>query len=149
MSLDVYLHLPGAQVSRDPVVYLREDGSNKAITLAEWGSRFPEREPVVYTEDDDKVYHANITHNLGTYADAFGLYMPLWRPEDLGIIQAKQLIVPLAVGLEKLLDHTLQCAHAALLPENGWGTHAGLEHFVTEYLAACLHFPEAEVSTWR
>ncbi len=45
------------------------------------------------------VYESNITHNLTEMADAVGIYKYLWRPEELGITKAKDLIKPLADGL--------------------------------------------------
>lgn len=29
------------------------------------------------------VYAANVTHNLNRMADAAGIYLPLWRPEEM------------------------------------------------------------------
>jgi hypothetical protein len=92
-------------------------------------------------------YDANITHNLGSMAEAAGIYKHLWRPEELGITHAKQLIEPLTKGLEKLLasPETLSKHNAP----NGWGTYASLVPFVERYLKACIEYPEATVEVSR
>ncbi len=93
------------------------------------------------------VFDYNITHNLGKMADVVGLYKPLWRPEEIGITKARELIDPLRVGLQRLQDERTACE--AVAPDNGWGTYAGLVKFVTEYLAACEESPDADVSVSR
>ena len=35
---------------------------------------------------------ANITHNLNRMAEAVDLYLPLWRPEEIGIAQAEEIV---------------------------------------------------------
>ena len=49
---------------------------------------------------DDRVFDANITHNLTTMADKAGIYGPVWRPEEVGIVVASQLIEPLRKGID-------------------------------------------------
>ena len=145
MSLDVYLDLPSASVSGSGI-FIRENGSIHEITRAEWDEKFPDREPIVVSIDD-RLYSANITHNLGGMADAAGIYQALWRPEEIGITHAHQLIEPLRAGLEKLRgnpDHYKQ-----FNPDNGWGDYDGLVQFTTRYLEACEQHPTAEVSVWR
>jgi hypothetical protein len=39
-----------------------------------------------------EVYSDNITHNLGEMADAAGIYKALWRPEEIGITKAAELV---------------------------------------------------------
>jgi len=48
------------------------------------------------------VFEGNITHNLGAMAREAGIYEALWRPEEINVTTAEQLIEPLTVGLEKL-----------------------------------------------
>ncbi len=50
-----------------------------------------------------EVFSDNITHNLTEMADAVGLYKPLWRPDEIGITKANQLIGILAEGLQTLI----------------------------------------------
>lgn len=93
-----------------------------------------------------EVYSSNITHNLGNMASAVDLYMPLWRPEEIGITKAYQLIGSLAKGLADLENRP---ELKALNPVNGWGSYDGLVQFVREYLVACLANPYADVSVCR
>lgn len=149
MSLDVYLEIdnqPERSVT-EPAIYVREDGRTQRITRAEWDARYPGREPIVVEPVERRVFTANITHNLNSMADAAGLYMCLWRPEEIGITKAEQLIEPLAIGLKKLQDDPSSFEKHS--PSNGWGTYAGLVEFVAEYLEACREYPSALVSVSR
>lgn len=93
------------------------------------------------------VYDANITHNLGRMAREAGIYMHLWRPDELGIKTAAELIDPLQAGLALLQsdEERFRMFDAS----NGWGRYEHLVKFVTEYLAACEANPDAEVRASR
>lgn len=93
------------------------------------------------------VYSANITHNLGKMADAAGIYQCLWRPEEIGIIKAAQLIEPLAKGLELLKSDPAR--FEAFNSPNGWGTYKHFVPFVEKYLEACKENPDADVTVGR
>lgn len=93
------------------------------------------------------VYDRNITHNLNKMADAAGIYQALWRPEEIHIKFARELIPLLENGLEKLKSNPEH--YKQLNPPNGWGDYDGLVHFVQEYLDACKENPDAEVSVSR
>ena len=70
------------------------------------------------------VFDYNITHNLGKMAEAAGIYQYLWRPEELNITTAGELIEPLTKGLQRLKnspDH-----FRTFEPDNGWGSYDGL-----------------------
>lgn len=149
MSLDVYLEMeelePSVSVER---IYIREDGQTKEISLAEWQERFPGREPfAVETDDDKEVYWANITHNLNKMAGDAGIYEHLWRPDEIGITKAAELIEPLRAGLALLKSDPSR--FKKFNPENGWGTYDGLVAFVEKYLAACEEYPAATVRVSR
>ena len=93
------------------------------------------------------VYDGKITHNLGKMADAAGIYKHLWRPDEIGITHAKQLIAPLTEGLQKLID---QRDHFETFnSSNGWGMYEHFVPFVKKYLAACKENPGAEVRVSR
>lgn len=94
-----------------------------------------------------EVYSANITHNLGPMAKAAGIYECLWRPEEIGITRAGQLIEPLTKGLASLKTspEIFEQYNAA----NGWGLYKHFVPFVEKYLAACIEHPEAEVRADR
>lgn len=151
MSLDVHLRMkhPFLRISKEPRIYIREYGQTRTITREEWDRRFPDREPIAVAvpEADNEVFSANITHNLGRMADEAGLYTCLWRPEKCGITTAADLIGPLTCGLG-LLRNDPQ-TFKTLNPPNGWGDYDGLVRFVEDYLAACIAYPEAEVSVSR
>ena len=93
------------------------------------------------------VYADNITHNLNEMAGAAVLYVALWEPQNLDITKAKQLIVWLRDGLDRLKAEPER--FKAFNPPNGYGNYEGLVEFVEAYLAACEAHPEAEVSVSR
>lgn len=93
------------------------------------------------------VYEGNITHNLNAMAQGAGIYMELWRPEEMGITKAGQLIEPLTRGL-KLLKSDPERFKRFNAP-NGWGTYRDLVGFVERYLDACIENPDARVEVSR
>lgn len=151
MSLDVYLTMKNAPLNLSGSgIFIRENGTTKEITREEWDRRFPDREPIVIkTEagDTNEVYSANITHNLNHMAREAGIYQHLWRPEEVDVKKAKDLIEPLKDGLALLQSDPER--FKAFNPSNGWGDYEGFVRFVGGYLTACYWFPEAKVSVWR
>lgn len=152
MSLDVYLKSDHAWHQEEPKIYIRENGKTVEISQHEWEARCEERgiacEPVMSPPSENNiVYHANITHNLGKMAAAVNLFQHLWRPEELGITKASQLIEPLREGLFNLVSqrHDLEKYN----PENGWGNYDGLVEFTRNYLKACEENPDSEVEVSR
>lgn len=93
------------------------------------------------------VYDANITHNLNSMAEAAGIYKHLWRPEEIGITKAGQLVEPLRDGLALLLSDPERFKEFD--PENRWGDYDGLVDFVRSYKAACEENPNATVCVSR
>jgi hypothetical protein len=144
MSLDVYLTTPGEIHRYEARIFVREDGQTKELTREEWDAKYPGQSPVT-TEigDTNEVFENNITHNLNKMADAAGIYKECWHPGELGITKARQLIEPLAAGLEKLRADPSH--FKAFNPSNGWGNYEGLCRFVSEYLDACKAYPDADV----
>lgn len=149
MSLDVYLEMESFEKSVTVErIFIREDGQTKEISLTEWQERFPGREPfAVETDDGEMVYSANITHNLNKMAGDAGMYDHLWRPDEIGITKAAELVEPLRAGLALLKSDPSR--FKKFNPENGWGTYEGLVAFVEKYLAACEKYPAAVVSVSR
>lgn len=94
-----------------------------------------------------RVFDANITHNLGKMAAEAGIYQYLWRPEELGIFKAEDLIEPLERGLVFLKAN--RETFEKYNPANGWGDYDGLVSFVERYLEACLENPDADVRVSR
>ena len=118
------------------------------ISRAEWDKRYPDREPFATTPHiSDIVFTANITHNLNQMAEEAGIYTCLWRPEEIGITHAWELILPLEEGLQRLRDDPNRFAQ--FNPKNGWGTYDTLVGFVLDYLLACELYPQAIVSVSR
>ena len=93
------------------------------------------------------LYDGHITHNLGKMAAEAGVYDALWRPEEIGITTAGELIQPLAEGLERLRSDPAH--YQEFNPANGCGSYWHLVGFVTDYLAACKKHPKASVLAWR
>jgi len=93
------------------------------------------------------IYTRNITHNLGGMAKAAGIYEALWRPDEIGITKARQLIEPLAAGLFNLENNPKR--FKKYNPLNGWGTYEGLVDFVRDYMNACIETPDADVEAER
>jgi hypothetical protein len=150
MSLDVYLDLEDAPKKEGGSgIYVRENGKVREISRAEWDERFPGMEPLVAGSDDAEeglVYHDDITHNLNDMAKAAGIYKHLWRPDEVGVKLAADLIEPLRIGLEKLKADPEK--YKQYNPDNGWGDYEDLVEFVENYLEACERYPQAAVRVW-
>lgn len=99
-----------------------------------------------------EVYWANITHNLGKMAGKVkvgksSLYEYLWRPEELNIKQAGELIKPLREGLKKLKANPEK--YKKFDSPNGWGLYIHFVPFVEKYLTACEENPDASIEVSR
>ena len=94
-----------------------------------------------------EVFNYNITHNLAPMAEQAGIYKYLWRPDELGITTAAQLIEPLRAGLTLLQGDRERFSE--FNPDNGWGDYDGLVRFVRNYLAACEQNPDALIEVSR
>ena len=95
----------------------------------------------------EALYTANITHNLGRMAGEAGIYKCLWRPEEIGISHAHQIVGPLTAGL--ILLATEKSRFEAFNASNGWGKWEHFVPFCAEYLQACKDYPDAIVEAWR
>jgi len=95
----------------------------------------------------ETLYSANITHNLDKMADAAGIYHALWRPDEIGITKARQLIEPLTDGLSSLKANP--DTYKAYNAPNGWGLYEHFVPFVENYLNACIEYPNANVNVSR
>ena len=126
MSLDVYLRIP-----KEP----------ETCWCAKCGHEH--KSEIDYTE----VFESNITHNLVEMADKAGIYKECWRPEEIGITKAEQLIEPLTKGLADLeaRPEYFEQFNAS----NGWGLYKHFVPFVRKYLEACKQNPESKVEVSR
>jgi len=147
MSLDVSLISKTPILKRGTGVFVRDGGGNRELTIAEVKERYPNSGLVEQEFETDRVYEANITHNLNRMADAAGIYEHLWQPEEIGITKASQLIDPLREGLHKLKSDRVK--YEAYMNKNGWGTYDNLVSFVQNYLDACYEWPDAEIEVDR
>jgi hypothetical protein len=151
MSLDVYLITKEPQMKKaSSGIFIRENGQTKEISQEEWNSKNPGREAVSVENDaveTNEVYSANITHNLGKMADEVGIYEHLWRPDEIKVTKAKELIESLRQGLHNLKSDPER--YKKLNPENGWGSYDGLVKFVEDYLNACYEYPDADIEVSR
>lgn len=123
MSLDVYLYMESEK--------------------EKYTCRYCESE----LETDGQVFEKNITHNLTGMASEAGIYKHLWRPEELGINFAQDLIKPLQAGLKLLIDDPEK--FKIFNPENGWGNYDVLKKFVSDYLRNCKLYPNAKIEVSR
>lgn len=93
------------------------------------------------------VHQGNITHNLGPMAREAGIYQHCWRPEEIGITHARQLIEPLRAAVAAMrADPARFERHDS---PNGWGRYVHFLPWLERYLAACEEYPDAEVSVCR
>lgn len=147
MSLDVYLI--GEPTKRQHTgIYIREGGVNRELTPEEAKERYPDAyDGYLYEEEDNELYHRNITHNLNTMAEKAGIYNELWRPDEIGITRAEDLIEPLREGLHRLKSDPEY--YQQFNPENGWGSYETLIRFVSGYLDACYMYKDAKVEVSR
>jgi hypothetical protein len=80
-------------------------------------------------------------------ATAAGIYEACWRPDEVGITKAGQLVPLLRAGLERLRADPQRFKQ--LNPSNGWGSYDGFVLWVQKYLQACEDNPEADVEVSR
>ncbi len=98
-------------------------------------------------KETEEFYSSNITHNLGEMAAEAGIYEACWRPEEIGITTAAQLIEPLRAGLVLMKSDPPRFEkHNAA---NGWGLYEHFVPWVEKYLAACEDYPTATVNVSR
>jgi hypothetical protein len=122
MSLDVYLF------------------ATKRVKCSQCG-----HEELVETEYE--LFSANITHNLAKMAREARIYMLLWRPEEVGINLAGELIDPLRAALADMKARPEY--YRQFDAPNGWGTYYHFVPWLEEYLQACVENPEAVIRVSR
>ncbi len=147
MSLDISLKTKYPIKKKGTGIFIRESGATRELSLEEARDRYPEAEILESEEESYEVYSTNITHNLTSMADAAGLYYALWRPEEMNLSMAGELIPLLEDGLEKLQADPEK--YEAFNPSNGWGSYDQLLMTVGEYLSACRKYPDALIEVDR
>ena len=94
-----------------------------------------------------EIYSASVTHNLGKMAEEAGIYRHLWRPEEIGVKTAVDLIAPLAGAIVTMKADPGR--FRALNPENGWGCFNNFVPWLERLLQQCQENPKAKVSICR
>lgn len=94
-----------------------------------------------------EAFSANITHNLNKMAGECGLYMVLWRPEEIGISTAGDAAPLIEAGIASMKSERERVEQFE--PANGWGDYSGLLGFAESCLAACREHPKAKVRACR
>jgi len=94
-----------------------------------------------------EVFSANITHNLSAMAAEAGIYRHLWRPEEVPITKAHDLIEPLKAAIMAMEAEPGRFDR--LNASNGWGTREQFLPWLETLLKACLEYPESEVRSSR
>ena len=97
--------------------------------------------------EEIEVFSANITHNLNTMAEKAGIYKHLWRPEELEIKNAGDLIEPVSKGLADMKARP--GFYKKFDSPNGWGLYKHFVPWIERYLEACRKWPDAEIGISR
>ena len=98
-------------------------------------------------EIKDYVCDLNITHNLNKMASELGVYEHLWRPDEIGVTKAWELIEPLSKALEQMDENPNY--YRKFDAPNGWGTFEGLMCFIERYLEKCKEYPNSYIEVSR
>jgi hypothetical protein len=157
MSLDVYLYEDAPFASEVCIACVAGD--------------------VTHKHRGDPLHQSNITHNCTGMAHEADIYTPLWFPAmlpnapyaaaihaakiaedyhgDQGVYAleaatktyARDLIHPITQGLAAMQADPARFKR--LEPANRWGTYMAFTAWITEYLKACLEYPDATVIVHR
>jgi len=146
MGIWIYLSITQVILPPSDDVYILEDGVTKRISRAEYEVLYRQScDPYIVNPTlDNYVYERNVTNNYVQIASEVGLFYPIWRPVEVGIKKANQLIPLLEEGLTLLFTPPLD-KFRELEPSMGWGTYEHFTEFIQEYLAACKEYPNTEV----
>lgn len=98
-------------------------------------------------DDGTYLFDANITHNLNKMASEAGIYQVLWRPEEIEVEFAAQVVPILQKGLCRLVSDPAYYKQFA--SPNGWGLYWDFVPFCIEVLEACQANPDAIVEVSR
>ena len=97
--------------------------------------------------DDALLYSVNITHNLNKMAQQVGLYEVLWRPEEIDITFASQMILPLEKGIKELEAYPEK--YKTLNPPDGLGSYDDFVAFCKSVLLRCRKYPDAVIEAGK
>jgi len=105
----------------------------------------------LYAKDLDgneiEVFSQNLTHNLNKMCAEAGIYEALWRPEELGAVNANDVLVTLCNGVA---DMKARPHHYRKFDSpNGWGTYDISFPYIEEILNAYMKYPSARIEVSR
>lgn len=98
-------------------------------------------------QERECLFEANITHNLNKMAERAGIYKEVWRPEEVNITKAYQLIKTLEFGIKRMEERP--DFYKELSAGNGWGTYEDFLPWLERYLSACRNYPNSEIEVSR
>ncbi|MDL2255661.1 hypothetical protein LJC38_03665 [Parabacteroides sp. OttesenSCG-928-K15] len=139
MSLDIYFFKNGFDIQK-----------SRADIDAAYTKLQAIKEELEQLECDYKeatLSNLNVTHNLNNMAKAVGLYEVLWRPEEIGITRASQMIPFLEKGIEELKANPEK--YKTFTPPNGWGDYDIFVDFCKSVLRDCREYPDATIEVGR
>jgi len=93
------------------------------------------------------LWSRNITHNLSVMAIEGNFYKEVWRPEEVGIVHAREMTSILEKAITELKDNAEK--YKSLEAENGWGTLPNFISFLEDYLNAAIMHPTAYIECDR
>ncbi len=135
MSLDIYFFKNGFDIQKNR--------ANMADTYTKLQAIKEELEQLEDDFEEAQLSSHNITHNLNNMAKAVGLYEVLWKPEEIGINTAFQMIIPLEKGIEELVANPDK--YKAFNPPNGYGNYEDFVSFCRSILHNCREYPNAVI----
>lgn len=147
MSLDVSLRLDTPITKKGTGVFVRENGTNKELTVEEVREKFPNAVIEENEFESEYVFDANITHNLGEMADKAGIYKACWRPEEIGAKRASDILPLLEKGYADMKARPEY--YKQFDSPNGWGLYVHFLPWLEKYLNACKNYPDAIIEVSR
>lgn len=147
MSLDVSLISKTPITKKGTGVFIRENGRNKELTVEEVREKFPNAVVEENEFETERVFYANITHNLNKMASEAGIYEACWRPEEIGATKASDIIPILEKGFEDMKARPEY--YKQFDSPNGWGLYVNFLPWVENYLNACREYPDAIIEVSR
>lgn len=139
MSLDIHFFKNGFDIQKS-----RADMAAKYTKLQAIKNELEQLEDDF---EEAKLSSLNITHNLNNMAKGVGLYEVLWKPEEIGITTASQMITPLEEGLDELVANPDK--YKAFNPPNGWGDYDIFIDFCKLALRDCREYPDVTIEVGR
>ena len=181
MSLDLYIHSRKPIRHRGTGVMVRDNGVTRELqTVEEVRAHFPDAQNLdkirIREWEDNELFHANMTHNLGKMAGHVPLpgvkttaYELLWHPEqadgitmttehhrdeDDGYEWDEELAVLDAEYVRQATEALLYVgAHREELeplnPDNGWGSYDVLHRFLRQLVHCLLEIPAEEYEDYQ